>query len=209
MEPRPTVFLVDDDAGMRKSLRMLIQSAGLQTADYPSAETFLSDYDPDQPGCLVLDLRMPQMGGLELQSILEERHISLPVIILTGYGDVPSAVRCLKLGALDFLEKPVRPDTLLERVREAIDCDAQRREHREHEEEILHRMSRLSDRERQVMNLVTGGLSNKRIASRLGLSPKTVANHRANIIAKTGAANSADLARMVTLAAAFPDRTDR
>lgn len=205
----PVVYVVDDDAGMRKSLRMLIRLAGLQTADYPSAETFLAEYDRGQPGCLVLDLRMPQMDGLELQSILKERDIPLPVIVVTGHSDVPSAVRSLKLGAVDFLEKPVPPDKLLKRVREAIDRDAQQREHRRKHEEILHRLNRLSDRERQVMNLVAIGMSNKQIAAHLGLSDKTVANHRASIMEKTGAANSADLVRMVTLAGALSDTTDR
>ena len=209
MKPGPVVYVVDDDAGMRKSLRMLIRSAGLQIADYPSAETFLAEYNPGQPGCLVLDLRMPQMDGLELQSILEEQHVPLPVIVLTGHGDVQSAVRSLQLGAVDFLEKPVRPDTFLRGVRGAIDRDAQRREHRREQEGILDRLNCLSDRERQVMKLVAIGMSNKQIAAHLGLSAKTVANHRARIIEKTGAANSADLVRMVTLADALSDKPDR
>lgn len=200
MTSAPVVYVVDDDAGMRRSLRMLIRLAGLQTADYPSAQTFLAEYDRGQPGCLVLDLRMPQMGGLELQSILKEQDVLLPVIVVTGHSDVPSAVRSLKLGAVDFLEKPVRPDTLLKRIREAIDLDAERREHCRKQEKILDRLNRLSTRERQVMNLVAIGMSTKQIAAHLDRSQKTVANHRASVIKKTGAANSADLVRMVTLA---------
>ncbi len=205
MTSAPVVYVVDDDAGMRRSLRMVIRLAGLQTADYPSAQTFLAEYDRRQPGCLVLDLRMPKMGGLELQSILKEQDVLLPVIVVTGHSDVPSAVRSLKLGAVDFLEKPVRPDTLLKRIREAIDLDAEQRELCRKQEKILNRLNRLSSRERQVTNLVAIGMSNKQIAAHLALSQKTVANHRASVIKKTGAVNSADLVRMVTLAGALLD----
>ena len=200
MQRMPTVFVVDDDLGMRKSLCTVFASSSFEVKDFASAEAFLDGYEPERPGCLVLDLRMPGMSGLELQTHLKDDGIDIPVIILTGHGDVRSAVRSFKLGAVDFLEKPVHPRVMLKRAREACSRHAQRHLQRSEVEEIRRRMQRLTDRERQVLGLVTIGKSNKQIAATLLLSAKTVANHRATITSKLQAENAADLARMATLA---------
>lgn len=197
MPPEPTVFVLDDDPAMRSSLRWLIESVGLTVATFETAEGFLSSYDPGQPGCLVLDVRMPGMSGLELQTALRERLVSLPTIVITGHADVTMAVRAVKNGALDFLEKPFSDQILLDRIRQAIDQDRSERERRTHRREIVERIARLTSREREVMRLVVQGNANKEIAAALNLSPKTVEAHRAHVMEKMEAESLAELIRSV------------
>jgi FixJ family two-component response regulator len=192
----PVIFIIDDDDGMRKGMEFLVASAGYRTASFPSAEEFLECFRPDMRGCLLLDVRMPGMGGLELQQEMAARQIRLPVIIVTAFANVPMAVRAIQAGAFDFVEKPFEGSELLERVRRALAS-----EHREWEDtETLRRHRRriaaLTPREREVMNLVVAGLLNKQIAAEMGISIKTVENHRASVMDKTGADSLAALVRM-------------
>lgn len=194
--PAPTVFVVDDDDAMRASLRWLIGSVDLNVEAYGSAADFLECYN-DRPGCLVLDVRMPGMSGLELQSELEARAISLPVIFITGHGDVPMALRAVKAGALDFLEKPFSHQELLDRIREALRADAENRRERAARERLAARWDRLTDREQEVADLLVTGDSNRAIAERLGISVRTVEVHRAHVMEKMRAASLANLVQMV------------
>jgi FixJ family two-component response regulator len=199
-QSEPAVFVVDDDEAMRDALDTLIRSAGLKTALYASADEFLAGHDPEQPGCLVLDVRMPGMNGLELQQTLAEQGVNLPVIIITGHGDIPMAVEAMRAGALDFLEKPFREQDLLQRINQAIEQDANLRQEQARRAEIAARVASLTPREREIMDLVVAGKHNKAIASELGLSHKTVEFHRANIMEKTNANSVAELVRMALAA---------
>jgi two-component system, LuxR family, response regulator FixJ len=191
-----TVFLVDDDDALRESMSMLLAQVGLRVRAFHSARAFLDAVTAGDSGCLVLDLRMPDMTGLELQAALLEKGSNLPVIFLSGYADVPTTVRAIKGGALDFLEKPVERDTLIARVRQALEED--RRQCAEQAEEHMIRADceRLSPREREVMLFATKGLTNKEIARQLGISSRTVENHRAHVMEKMRARNIAELCRM-------------
>ena len=202
MPPDPTVFVVDDDPAMRDSLRWLLQSVGLAVETFGAAEEFLTQYDATKPGCLVLDVRMPGMSGLKLQDVLAERHIRLPVIIITGYAEVPSAVRALKTGAIDFIEKPFSDELLLDRIRQAIDTDRQMREAAAQRATVMERFASLTSREREVMELVSAGKANKVIAAELNLSPKTVEVHRANVMKKMEVDSVAELVRASVLLSA-------
>jgi RNA polymerase sigma factor (sigma-70 family) len=187
------VFLVDDDDAYRRSLRFLLESSGFAVRDYPSAEAFLRDYRPGTPGCLVLDLRMPGLSGIELQEQLRHDGVELPIIFITGHGDVPVSVQAMKSGALDFLEKPFDDAQLVERIREAFELDAQWRERRRERERIAERLGRLTRRETEVLSLLVQGLSNKEIAERLEVSHRTVEVHRARIMHKMEAGSLAEL----------------
>jgi two-component system response regulator FixJ len=191
------VFVVDDDAAMRDSLRWLLQSVGFAVRTCASAEEFLAVYDPAQAGCLVLDIRMPGIGGLGLQAELAARQIELPVIIITGHAEVPTAVRAFKAGAFDFLEKPFGDQLLLDRVRQAVDRDRQRRLARAEREAAVERLQRLTPREREVMDRVIVGQPNKVIAIDLGISPKTVEVHRAQVMRRMKVQSVAELVRLV------------
>jgi two-component system response regulator FixJ len=193
----PTVFVVDDDQATRKSLRWLVETLGVPVQTFHSGASFLDSYDPEQPGCLVLDVMMSGMTGLELQKELNERQIEIPVIVLTGYGDVPTAVRALKNGAVEFLEKPFDGEILLDQVRHALELDTARRRERDAGEVVRQRLSRLTPREREILELVVHGLSSKEIATRLDVSFKTVEAHRAKIMRKMEANGVAQLVRMV------------
>lgn len=195
-DPEPTVFVVDDDESVRKGLRLLIKSIGLKVESYASAQEFLNAYNPSQPGCLVLDIRMPGMSGLDLQTHLAEQGLLLPVIIVTGHGDVSMAVKAVKMGALDFLEKPFRDQVLLDRVQNAIQIDVENRRKRLELKENKARLTNLTPRELQVMKMVVAGKPNKIIASELGLSQKTVEFHRAHVMSKTGVESLADLVKL-------------
>jgi two-component system, LuxR family, response regulator FixJ len=197
MEPDPTVFVVDDDPAMRQSLRWLIESVNVGVETYATAQDFLAAYDPDRPGCLVLDVRMPGMGGLDLQAELARREIEVPVIIITGYAEVPTAVRALKSGALDFIEKPFSDQLLLDRIQQAIASDRQARVRRHERAALAARVAQLTPREREVMQLVVAGSSNREIAAELGLSVKTVEVHRARVMEKMKVDSLADLVRLV------------
>ncbi len=200
--PLPVVFVVDDDPAMRDSLRWLIESTGLQVETFGDAQTFLARIRPDLPGCLVLDVRMPGMSGLDLQAELTRRGIGLPTIVVTGHAEVPMAVRAVKAGAIDFIEKPFSDQLLLDRVRQGIEMDRQERDGRARRAEILRRMSLLTQREREVLDLVVVGKANKEIAAALHLSPKTVEVHRAHVMEKMQASSVAELVRLSLVAQA-------
>ena len=193
----PTVYVVDDDDDVRASLTWLIGSVHLSVQAYGSAADFLEDYD-DGPGCLLLDVRMPGMTGLELQEELRRRQIRLPVIFITGHGDVPMAVRAVRNGALDFFEKPFPHQRLIETVHQAVHQDADARAERREMERISQRMKGLSPREAEVMDLLVRGQPNKAVAKRLGISVRTVEVHRAAVMHKTRAKSLVDLVDMVT-----------
>ena len=196
IQGEPTVFVVDDDKAMRESLCWLIESVGLPYRSFARAEDFLRSYDPAQPGCLLLDVRMAGMSGIELHERLRQRAITMPVIIITGHGDVPMAVRAMKAGAFDFFEKPFNDQALLERVRQAIESDGQYRRRLEKVSQIRLRIESLSPREAQVMALVAAGRLNKQIAAQLAVSEKTVESHRASLMKKMRAASVVELVRM-------------
>jgi two-component system, LuxR family, response regulator FixJ len=196
-DPQPTIFVVDDDEGVRNSLRLLIKSVGLVTRVFASADEFLAAYRPDQPGCLVLDVRMPGMSGLELQQQLNLRGAVVPVIFITGHGDIPMAVEAMQNGAFDFLQKPFRDQELLDRIQRALDSDSKNRAALAQHGQIRARFDSLTEREREVLKLLTGGKQNKTMAAELGLSQRTVEIHRARIMEKTGAGSLAQLVRMV------------
>jgi FixJ family two-component response regulator len=195
-QPGQTVFVVDDDQAARESLRWLLESVGHAVQCHASAQEFLASYDGSRPGCLVLDVRMPGMSGLELQSHLLERDWCLPVIIVTGHGDVPMAVRAMKAGAVDFLQKPYNDQTLLDRIRQALDLCQQRRLNHDELIRIQANYRQLTPREREVATLVVAGKSNKVIAAELGLSPKTIEVHRANVMFKMQTHSLSQLVQM-------------
>ena len=198
MNPRPaTVFIVDDDDAVRSSLRLLLKSVGLQATAFPSARDYLAAWDPDQPGCLVLDVRMPGMSGLELQEELNRRGAIVPVIFITGHGDIPMAVEAMQHGAFDFLQKPFRDQDLIDRIQKATERDAANRTQLREKEQIRARFDSLTPREREVLTLVTSGKANKVMAGDLGVSQRTVEIHRARVMEKMHAASLAQLVRMV------------
>jgi len=193
----PRVHIVDDDEAVRSSLRFLIRSVGLAAQPYESAQAFLESYDPRQPGCLLLDVRMPGMSGLDLQQELNQRGATIPVIFITGHGDVPMAVAAMQCGAFDFLQKPFRDQDLLDRVQRAMARDAESRGRLAARAEIRARLERLTPREREVMTLITSGKANKVVGADLGVSQRTVEIHRAHVMEKMGAGSLAELVRMV------------
>lgn len=199
MNQEPAVFVVDDDAGMRKSTCVLLESSGFQFRDFDSATAFLESYKRDMVGCLLLDLHMPGMSGIDLVERLRGDQILLPILIVSGTGTVPLAVQGMKLGVLDFLIKPVDPALLLSKVRAAIELDVQQRQNANELNAIRQRLSTLTAREQELLHLLVSGMANKNIASELGISIKTVENHRASLMDKTGALNAADLVRMAML----------
>lgn len=202
--PDPKVFVVDDDEAMRSSLKWLIESTGLRVQTFDSADAFLSSYSPDWSGCLLLDVRMPGMSGLELQAYLAREDYRLPVIIITGHGDVAMAVKAMQAGALDFIEKPFHDEDLLGSLRRALEADSQDRTQRARHADILARLESLTPREHEVMGLVTAGHSNKAIAAALGVSGKTVEAHRARVMEKMQAPSLADLVRMAIQVSHLP-----
>jgi FixJ family two-component response regulator len=195
----PTVFVVDDDPALLRLIRKLLAASGRRVETFGSATEFLSAYTPDRTGCLVLDVRMPGMSGLALQEKLSADRIALPILIVTGYGEVPIAVQAMRQGAFDFIEKPFSGQVLVERIEAALAEDARRRKCRVTREEVRRRRASLTPRERQVMDLVVEGKPNKLVSSALGLSPKTVEVHRANVMRKMEAHSLADLVRMSLL----------
>ena len=196
-EKPPTVYIVDDDDAVRNSLRLLLKSVGLAAQSHASAQEFLERYDPAQPGCMVLDVRMPGMSGLELQQELNLRGAVIPVIFITGHGDVPMAVEALQHGAFDFLQKPFRDQDLIDRIQRALEKDRGNREELKKRAQIRERRESLTPREREVLDLVTSGKANKVMAGDLGVSQRTVEIHRARVMEKMGAASLAQLVRMV------------
>ncbi|MGE0480431.1 MAG: response regulator transcription factor [Phycisphaerae bacterium] len=197
MDAQPTVFVVDDDQAVRKSLELLIRSVNMNVTTFASAQDFLAAYDEQRPGCLIVDIRMPGMSGLELQRCLIERGAHPPIIIITGHGDVPIAVRAMKDGALEFLEKPFSKQLLLEHVRAALQRDVEQRTRSLRRADIHSRLSALTPREREVMELVVAGKASKEVAAQLQISKKTVDVHRGRVMQKMKAESLAELVEMV------------
>ncbi len=197
MSRQPTVFIVDDDAAVRDSLELLLDSVGLAVESFASAHLFLEGYDPIRPGCLLLDIRMPNMDGMELQKILNERKITVPVIFITGHGEVSLSVKALKAGAMDFVEKPFDNEILLKRIQDALRLDKDIRQEASEKAYILKRCSLLTPREKQVMAHLTQGKSNKEIAVILQLSHRTVEVHRARLMDKMQVKSVAELVPLV------------
>ncbi|GAB0150223.1 MULTISPECIES: response regulator transcription factor [Marichromatium] len=196
-----TVFVVDDDQAMRTSLQWLIESTGMSVQTFESADAFLANHYPGRAGCLLLDVRMPGMSGLELQSYLAREGYRLPVILITGHGDVTMAVKAMKAGAFDFIEKPFHDEDLLDSIRNALDYDERHRASQATRAQIAMRLAELTPREHEVMAMVTDGKSNKEIAAALGVSAKTVEAHRARVMEKMRAGSLAELVRMALIAA--------
>ena len=198
MKEKPaTVFVVDDDEAVRTSLRLLLKSVGLPVETYAAAQEFLDQFDPDRAGCLVLDIRMPGISGLELQQHLNDQHSIMPIVFITGHGDVPMAVEAMQAGAVDFIQKPFRDQDLIDRINRALEKDREMRSQLRERDEIRRRMSQLTPREREVLELVTQGKANKVIAGDLNVSQRTVEIHRARVMEKMGANSLAHLVRMV------------
>ncbi len=196
-EPEPVrVFIVDDDASVRRSLLALLDQVGIPAADYPSAEAFLDALGDETRGCLLLDVRMPGMSGLQLQEILRERGVPLVVVVLTGHADVPMAVRAMKAGAADFIEKPFNPQQLVERLHACLEAEARDFAERERRREAEVLLGQLTAREREVLDLLVSGKPSKAIASALGISEKTVDVHRSNVMRKTGTRSVAELVQL-------------
>jgi len=192
-QSEPTVFIVDDDPSVLKGLSRLMKSVKLKVEAYSSAQEFLDSYNPVQPGCLLIDMRMPGISGLELQEILQSRNILIPTIIITGYGEVTDAVQAMKKGAIDFIEKPFKGQYLLNQVHKAIAEDAQIRKKQAQQQVVSASLALLTPREREVMDLVITGKANKVIALELGLSMKTVEFHRAHMMKKMKVDSVAEL----------------
>jgi len=197
MVEKAVVYVIDDDASMRHALEHVFISVGLETRTYSTAGDFLAAKPADGPGCVVVDVRLPDMNGLDFQTHLTELGISLPVVIMTGYGDIPMSVRAMKHGAVDFLPKPFHDQDMLDAVITAIERDRKRRAIDTSIEGIRQRLGTLSPRERQVMLLVTAGKMNKQVASDLGITEITAKIHRGAAMRKMGARTLADLVRMV------------
>ena len=193
---KPVIYIVDDDDGMRRALTVLMTTVGYQPAAFARPAEFLAKYDPNQAGCLVLDVRMPEMSGLEVQQQLNRNGALVPVILITGHGDIPMAVQAMKDGAFDFLQKPFRDQDLLDRINAALKQDAQNRESVDRLADLRQRAESLTPREREVMGHVVDGKANKVIAIDLGLSERTVEIHRANVMEKMAARSVAHLVKM-------------
>lgn len=194
--PSQVVFVIDDDASMRDAVSRLLNAVGLTVQTFASAREFLAGRLPDVPGCAVLDVRLPGLSGLDLQREMVERGIHIPVIFVTGHGDIPMSVQAMKAGAVEFLTKPFRDQDLLDAVRSGIQLDRQGRKERAELAELRDGLRQLTPRELEVMSLVVAGLLNKQIALRLGTSEKTIKIHRSHVMQKMRADSLADLVRM-------------
>jgi FixJ family two-component response regulator len=194
---KPTVFIVDDDSAVRDSLSLMIAQENMDVQTFGSAETFLNSYQPESCGCAIIDIRMSGMDGMELHQSLLARHILLPVIFLTGHGDIPLSVQAIKAGAVDFLTKPVTREKLITAIHAAIQKSKTLLSENANHQEALSHLAHLTDRERDVMLLAVQGHPNKHIARQLGISHRTVEIHKSKIMQKTGAVNLLDLARIV------------
>jgi len=191
----PTVFIVDDDPAVRDSLALLIMAQGMRTVTFASAMEFLETYTEGEIGCMVLDIRMPQITGLALQEKLVERGLSIPIVFITGHGDIEQCRRAFQSGAIDFLTKPIDQNRLIDSLRKGIRLSIQQQQQDEETQEVMNQLARISGREREVLELVADGLSSKEIARQLDLSPRTIEVHRANLFSKLGVESLADLIR--------------
>src|SRR5688572_17164012 len=194
-----TIALIEDDDAILRSLAMLLQSHGMSVRSYPSAELFLEQLGTDVPSCVVSDIRMPGLSGLELQDELKKRDVAIPIVLITGHGHIAMAVKAIKDGAFDFIEKPFNEERLLESIGAAIERGERGRVDQAERISLAARAAELSPRQLEVMNLVADGLSNKAIAIQLDISPRTVENYRAWVMEKMGASNLADLVRKTLL----------
>lgn len=197
MSTEPIVYIVDDDLEMRKSLMFVIETAGFNVQAYAAAQVFLDEYNPDRPGCLILDVKMPGMSGIELQEQLVSRQINLPILFLTGHANIAMVVEAFKAGAVDFMEKPVKPNVMLKQVHEALQRQIDEFRHREEVRRVFALLETLSPREREVLALVVEGRSSKQIADGLYISTKTVDLHRTHIKKKMKVERVADLVHMI------------
>lgn len=192
-----TVYVVEDDEAVRDSLELLLKSDDKPVQTYESANAFLKDYSEKMAGCIVLDIRMPGMDGMELQKKLNEKHSILPIIFVTGHGDVPMAVDAMKEGAVDFIQKPYREEALLEKIEAALEQDREQRKSLDEKQEIIRRVKSLTPREREIMDRMIAGQANKVIAIELEISQRTVEIHRSRVMHKMGTHSLAHLVRMV------------
>ena len=197
MTDSPKVYIVDDDEAVRDSIALLVRSVALEAVPYASATDFLEDHDEAVPGCLVLDLRMPGMSGLELQRVLTDRGSRRPIVFVTAHGDVPDAVRAMRSGAIDFIQKPFRDQDLLDCIQNALEVDRRQRDEAGDRSRVGARLERLTAREREVLDRVVEGQANKAIAAELGVSERTVEIHRSRAMSKMEAGSLAELVRMI------------
>lgn len=197
MNDSSIIFVVDDDQAVRESLKFLIESNGRTAQTYARAQEFIDHYNPEVPGCLLLDVRMPEMNGLELQKELRKRKIAIPIIFISAHGTVPTAVRALQLGAVDFIMKPFNNVALLDKIEQALETDIKQREEHCRKSQIAKRIANLTPRERDVMYLIVEGMPAKKIANQLGISNKTVDVHRSHIMEKLEIKSVAELVKMV------------
>jgi len=197
---KSTVFIVDDDEAMRDSLGMLMRSVGFDYEVFADAQSFLDNYKDDRSGCLVLDIRMPGMSGLDLQQTLKDMKLDIPILFITGHGDIPMAVEAMKRGAVDFFQKPFRDQALLDRIGQVLTKADADREKLVESQEIRLRLEKLTAREREVMSLIVEGLGNKVVAANLGISQRTVELHRAHVMQKMQAMSLAQLVQMAMVA---------
>lgn len=194
-EEKPVVYVVDDDPSLRKALERLLRSAGHEAKTFASALEFLDFKHPDAPGCLILDIKMPKLSGLELQERLAAKGISFPIVFITGHGTVPTSVRAFRAGAMDFLQKPFKDSELLDAVSRGIEKNRRLRQEQNEFNGLRTRLETLTPREREVFSLIAGGLLNKQAAFDLGITEKTIKVHRARVMEKMGAKSFADLVR--------------
>ena len=200
MNNKPVVHIVDDDDSIRDSLRMFFESFDIRARLYHSAQNFIDTYEHTGPCCVLVDLRMPHINGLQLLEILDQKNINVPIIMMTGYGEITTAVQAMKAGAVDFVEKPFNHENLLNIIYQSVD-NHENNQHRIHDaEECLKRLATLTQREREVLNLITNGLINKLVAARLDISTRTVEAHRASIMEKLEAHSLSDLVKISVLA---------
>ncbi len=199
-ESEAQVFIVDDDASVRDSLRWLIESVQLKVQCFATAQDFLDGYQNQQTGCVVLDVRMPGISGLDLQEMLRQQRFVLPVIIITGHADVPMAVRAFQSGAFDFIEKPFNDQHLIDRIQQAIEKSRSQKVNIQRRQEARDRLQKLSTREAEVLDCIVAGYSNKKMARELDISVKTIETHRANLMAKMKAGSVSELVRIALLA---------
>jgi len=200
MNKIPHIAVVDDDEAMRHSLQWLLESSGYQTDLYASADDFLHNQASNETSCMLLDVRMPGMSGLELQKELQRRTIFIPIVIITGHGDIDMAVQAMKAGAIDFIEKPFNDDSLLNAIEKAVNTNQNHLDKKVIQAKIQQHLQQLTPREHEVMEMVTQGYANKKIATDLGVTTKTIEAHRAKVMEKMQAASLAELVRMSVLA---------